>query len=174
MDRPAPTASTYPVAVIMERREKQRGPWSYTHWEAPGVVAGRETQTERRERRVIHQDGECIRYLWTNFSVQLVKDGCESYWSNLMAERPSLFIVCRQNDDNGDMEPFLVTANYDDIIGYMEVEDEVFSVPLPPDVYQWLERYVVENYVPRTPRKRRRSNWSESNDEQKPPSTRRH
>ena len=69
--------------------------------------------------------------------------------------------------------PFLVTANYDEIIGYQEVDDQVFSLPIPPEIYQWLERYVVNNYIPPQPRKRKRVKWSQEN-EQKPPPARRH
>ena len=43
-----------------------------------------------------------------------------------MASKPALFVVCREDEESGDLVPFLVTANYDDIIGYQEVDDQVF------------------------------------------------
>jgi hypothetical protein len=30
---------------------------------------------------------------------------------------------------------------------------------MPQVIYEWMERYVVENYVPQEKKKRRRKNW---------------
>ena len=101
--------------------------------------------------------------MWPGFQLTLYKDDAESYWNNLMAQSPSLFVVCRDKETahGNELEPFLVTANYDEIIGYQEVDDQVFSVPIPADIYEWLERYIVQNYKPPQRKKRRRANWKE-------------
>lgn len=158
----------------MERRLRRRNQWQFVEWKAIGVLTGAEHLSATTRRREIHEDGECRRVLWTGFVIRLVKDGAESYWSNLMAERPSLFVVCRRDEGADEPEPFVVTVNYDDIIGYQEVDDDVYRLPLPQDIYQWLERYVVNNYVPRQVKKRKRTNWSETSDVQAPPGQRRH
>lgn len=172
----APSAASdveFPVSIVMEGREKQRDQWRFVEWSAIGVLTAEELLEAGPRRLVIHEEGDCQRILWTNFSIRLVKDGAESYWSNLMAEHPSLFVVCRR-DDSGEPEPFLVTVNYDDIIGYEEVDDDVYSLPLPPDLCKWLERYVVNNYVPQVKKKRKRIDWSESTDVQASSGQRRH
>jgi hypothetical protein len=46
----------------------------------------------------------------------------------------------------------------------MEVSGTVFSAPIPPVIYQWLERYVVENYQPQEPKKRSRMNWTKEGE----------
>ncbi|MDJ0957746.1 MAG: DUF3305 domain-containing protein [Arenicellales bacterium] len=168
------TDTLFPVSVIMERREKRRGQWSYTEWKATGILVGNQLKKRYPEKCLLHEDKECRRFLWTNFVIELFKDGAESYWNNLMASKPSLFVVCRDDEETEDLEPFLVTANYDEIIGYLEVEDKVFSLPIPPEIYQWLERYVVNNYIPPERRKRKRTNWEDVRDEQTSPSARRH
>lgn len=168
------TDTEYPVSVVMERREKQRDRWSYTEWKATGILIGDQLKNRYPEKTLLHEDDECQRYLWTNFVIELVKDGAESYWNNLMASNPALFVVCRDDEDTEELEPFLVTANYDEIIGYLEVEDQVFALEIPPEVYQWLERYIVNNYIPPQRRKRKRTNWNEDSNEQAPPPTRRH
>lgn len=170
-----PTTDTeFPVSVVMERREKQRDRWRFVEWKAVGVLTGEEHLSNTSRHETIHEDGDCRRILCTNFRIRLVKDGGESYWSNLMAEHPSLFVVCRRDEASGEPTPFLVTANYDEIIGYQEVDDDVYRIPLPPDVYQWLERYVVSNYIPQQKKKRKRADWSEASHVQAPPSRRRH
>ena len=158
----------------MERREKQRDRWRFVEWTASGVLTGEQHLSDTSKRLVIHEEEGCRRIMWTNFSIRLLKDGAESYWSNLMAEHPSLFIVCHRDESDEEPEPFLVTVNYDDIIGYQEVDADVYRLPLPPDIYQWLERYVVNNYVPEVKKKRRRTDWSNSSHVQAPPSPRRH
>lgn len=168
------TDTEFPVSVVMERRDKQRDRWHFVEWKAVGVLTGSEHLSDVSERKTIHDGGGCRRILYTNFRVRLVKDGAESYWSNLMAEHPSLFVVCRRDEDEGEPTPFLVTANYDEIIGYQEVDDDVYRIPLPPDIYQWLERYVVANYTPQQKKKRKRADWSEVSHVQAPPSQRRH
>lgn len=170
----SPTDTEFPVSIVMERRLRRRAQWHFVEWKAIGVLTGQEHLSDNCRRRVIHEDEECQRVLWTGFVIRLVKDGAESYWSNLMAEQPSLFVVGRRDEDADEPKPFLVTVNYDAIIGYQEVDDDVYRLPLPQEIYQWVERYVVNNYVPKQVKKRKRTNWSESRDVQAPPGQRRH
>lgn len=162
------------MSIVMERRDKQRDRWRFVEWKAVGVLTGGEHIRDTSQRLVIHEEEKSQRILWTNFFIRLIKDAAESYWSNLMAEKPSLFIVCRRDEDGDEPVPFLVTVNYDQIIGFQEVDDDVYSLPLPPDIYQWLERYVVNNYVPEVRRKRKRADWSQTGHDQVPPNERRH
>ena len=169
-----PTETLYPVSVVMEKREKSRDQWSFTEWKVTGILpASQDEVAGYPDRVLVHEDNNCQRYLWRNFTIELLKDGAESYWNNLMASNPALFVVCRIDEASEDLEPFLVTANYDEIIGYLEVDDQVFSLSIPPEIYQWLERYIVKNYVPPERRKRKRTQWDEKND-QAPPPARRH
>lgn len=173
MDYSAVPETQFPVTIVMERRKRQRAQWHFVEWKAVGVLTGEEHLRDTIQRLVIHEDEECRRVLWTGFVIRLVNDGAESYWSNLMAKQPSLFVVSRRNEDD-EPEPFLVTVNYDHIIGYQEVDDDVYRLPLPQDIYQWLERYVVNNYIPKQTKKRKRTNWSETSHVTTPPSQRRH
>ncbi len=168
------TDTKFPVSVVMERREKSRGRWSFTEWKATAVLIDDRIENKLPEKHLIHEDPACTRYLWKHFVIELLKDGAESYWNNLMASNPALFVVCRSEEDTNEVEPFLVTPNYDEIIGYLEVDDEVFSLPIPPEIYQWLERYIVNNYIPPIRRKRKRANWDDNSNEQTPPPARRH
>lgn len=167
------TDSEFPVSVVMERREKQRDRWAFTEWKATGLLLGNQLTNRYPEKQLIYEDQEVKQYLWKNFVIELLRDGAESYWNNLMASNPAIFVVCRDDEETEELEPFLVTANYDEIIGYLEVEDQVFSLPIPPEIYNWLERYVVNNYVPPQRRKRKRVEWT-SDEQAPPPISRRH
>lgn len=149
--------SRFPVSVIVERQQIQHGRWSLPRWEAVGVVAGDDTAGQDVQKTVIRSDDEGEQYLWTGLTVDLYKDGGESYWTNLVGKTPSLYVVCREEDD--EIAPFLVTADCGEAGMHEESDDAVFAVPMPPEVGQWLERYVVENYVPQDKKKRKRKDW---------------
>lgn len=151
---------SFPVSVIMERRIVHHGQWQLPQWEVVGVVAGEHVGVAQRERSLIRSENGREQFLWTGFSVQLYRDSADSYWHNLVGKTPSLFVICQPQDDDGDLVPYIVSANYDEAGAHMEADGAVFSAPMPPEVYQWLERYVVANYAPREPQKRKRANWS--------------
>jgi len=155
-----------PVAILMERRMVERGRWRFPHWEVLGVVAGEGVSGRRVERTQVHGEAGAERHCWTGLELELYRDGAESYWYNLTSERPSLFVVCRSEED-GDMRPFAVTADHDEACAFTEVDESVYAVPMPPEVHQQVERFVVTHYVPKPRRKRRRSNWSEESGERR-------
>lgn len=160
------------VAVIMERRNRRHKQWSYVEWRATGVVPAQ--PVAEGYRTLIHSDPECERYLCGPLPLVLHKDGSESYWSNLTAAQPSLFVVCRQEEDDGSLDPFIVTFNYDEIAGYMEVDDPVFSFPIPGDLYPWIEEFVVTHFVPQERKKRKRKRWKEDSGNGPAPAQRQH
>ena len=158
----------FPISVILERREVRHGAIPMPQWDVVGVVAGDTISTPAEERCVvIHSDSERTETLWPGFDLVLYKDSADSYWYNLTAASPSLFVIC-QEDDEYELAPVHVSANYDEAGAHMEADDMVFSAPMPPEVYQWVERYVLENYVPQQPRKRKRENWTATKDKGQP------
>ena len=118
---------------------------------------------------LVSDDGERAQYMYSGLNVSLYKDGCESYWYNLQAETPYLFVICHHDDVADDesmaVEPAMVSANQDEANAHMESEDLVFSVPMPDKVIDWLERYVVEYYDPVIKKKRKRRNWADESEE---------
>ena len=151
-----------PVSVLLERRLARVGPWSQVQWEAVAAVAGEEVVSERGAATLVHEDDECQRYLWPGLVVELFPDGCESYWYNLLSERPSLFIVCFERDEEDEIEliPAIVTASQDEANAHLESDDPVYSVPMPEKIIEWVERFVVEHYEPEVKKKRKRQDWT--------------
>jgi hypothetical protein len=70
-------------------------------------------------------------------------------------------VICTETEDGG-MQPLIVTADGLEAAASTEGDDKVFRAPIPPDIYRRLEEFVVENYVPRERKKRKRRNWTES------------
>ena len=145
----------------MQRARVQRGPWSVPSWSAVSVVAGKHLSGEDAGCTPIREDEDEAQYLWSGLPLELYRDEAEAYWYNLTSEKPSLFVICHESPD-GELTPFRVTADRDAASVCLESEDQVFSVPVPPEIYQSLEQFVVQHYVPKERKKRKRKNWSES------------
>ncbi len=163
--------TVFPVSVIMEYSQVRQGRWTAPKWEVMGVVAGEKMATRHVKRALIRSESDRTQYLWTGLRLELFKDGAEAYWFNLSGDRPALYVACSCDDETGEVAPVLVTADSAEAGMHEEADDMVFSVPMPPEVHQWLERYVIENYVPREKKKRKRKNWIQDSDYGRRPQT---
>lgn len=151
--------SSIPVAVIMGRRMVGRDRWRVPSWRVVGVVAGGNLPGREARGEPIHSAGDEQQFLWGGLVLELYRDATESYWSNLVGSDPALYVLCTSADD-GTLEPEWVTADPNEAGSGVEGNDRVFASPIPPEVYQQLERFVVEHHVPHEKRKRKRADWS--------------
>lgn len=151
-----PLDQTFPVAVLLQRRPSSNA-WRPDSWRILGVVVG--AQAEPAGKRLVRNDPDGSEdYLWGGFQLRLHKDEAESYYYNLLAEQPSLYVVSRFGP-RYTPEPFLVTASFDEAHAYMEAEEDAQPVPMPAELHQWIETFVLEHYVPEKRRKRKRQDW---------------
>ncbi len=152
-----------PVSLVMERRTRRHGPWAYPQWAAVAVLKVGADGDGIRGGSIRIGSGEVEQHLWSGLRVSLHRDAAESYWYNLVGRQPSLFVICRTGRD-GELTPHAVTADYDEAGAHLEADDSVFAVPIAPDIRRRLEEYVMANYDPAPPTKRRRKNWTEASD----------
>ncbi len=149
----------FPVSVIMESRVSS-SPWVDEIWDAVGLVS--QAQAKQGDISEVKQGGS-KQIIYGGLKITLYADECESYYHNLMSPKPGCFIVTRGEDDEGnDTElpiPFLVTLSFDEAHAYLEGDDTVFSVPIPPELYRWAEAYILENYSAEKRKKRKRKDW---------------
>lgn len=148
-----------PVAILLERKIVQGKGWSVPEWNVVGVLSGEHSASEASEPVLVRENDD--QYLWGGYRLNLYLDSCESYWHNLTGELPSLFVICAETEDGG-MQPLIVTADGLEATASTEGDDKVFRAPIPPEIYLRIEKFVVENYVPRERKKRKRRNWTES------------
>lgn len=148
-----------PVAVVLEKKIVRGKGWSVSEWNVVGVLGGEHSGSEVSEPVLVRDEGD--QYLWGGYRLNLYLDSCESYWHNLTGALPSLFVICTETE-NGGMQPLVVTADGLEASASTEGDDKVFRAPIPPDIYLRIEKFVVENYVPREYKKRKRRNWTES------------
>jgi len=156
------------VSVLMSYRETQNNKWSDGQWEVSGLVVGERAESQnshKLSKQALRSDVKNPQILWSGFTVSLYRDDTESYYQNLTSDSPRAFIVCRTDEtDNEQLKPILVTLSYAEATSYMEVDELVYSVDMPPELYKWVEQFVLENYIPEKKRKRRRESWKETSE----------
>ena len=147
------------LAVVMEKKPSDH-PWADFSYQAVGVVV-REVQDDAIS--LLYKDTEKEQYLISGLSLQLHKDECESYYHNLMSPEPGCFIVANQPDDPSEMPvPYLVSLSFDEVHSYLEGDEQIYSVEIPAQLYQWAEAFVLTHYVAIKKTKRKLKNWSET------------
>lgn len=166
----------FPVTVIMERRPAKVSPWVDYVWTAIGVTVGDnvsdtagDTPADKREQAdkaaVTHIENDVQLHIHSGYQVKLYIDECDSYYRNLMSPSPHCFVVVRQDDDNDDPKPFIVSLSFDEAHAYLEGDDTVFAVDMPPELYRWTEAFVLTHYCPQERKKRKRKDWREKESE---------
>ena len=151
----------FPVTVIMERRPAQVSTWVDHVWKAIGIAVG-DAQDLPQDARVDGLAGDDVRLRFhSGFRVRLFADECESYYHNLMSDTPQCYIVVHEDEDEDEPAPFLVSLSFDEAHAYLEGDDTVFAVDIPPELYRWTESFVLAHYCPQPLKKRKRRNWSD-------------
>ncbi|MBG7601913.1 MAG: DUF3305 domain-containing protein [Gammaproteobacteria bacterium] len=146
----------FDISVIMEAR-RSHSVWIDEEWSAVGVSAGVLFDAHEEAQEILHEKG-VRRLLYPGFRIMLHVDECESYYHNLMAPHPSCYVVADIDEKNRPI-PFLVTLSFDEAHAYLEGDQEVYAVNIPPELYRWSEAYVLSHYVPQKKRKRKLDNW---------------
>ena len=147
------------ISVIMEKRPSDHA-WVDFTYQAVGVVASDQPR-ENQIEKVYEQDG-IERYLYSGLGIRLHVDECESYYHNLMSPQPGCYIVAGEPETPDEMpEPYLVSLSFDEVHAYLEGDELVYAVEIPPGLYQWAEAFILTHYVATKKTKRKLKNWKE-------------
>lgn len=150
---PSALPEDMPVTVIMRRYAVHATPWLDEKWQALAVLVPLDSQSESVLQPIPVEDVEDqLRY--EGLHLHLHKDQCESYYYNMLSDQPRLFVMARP-DDEGKPQPFHVSASFDEAGACMEGDELVFPVAIPPQIYRWMEAYVLIHYVPQLKYKRK-------------------
>ena len=144
---PSPIAP-YPVAVIMER-VKLANRWATERWETKGVM--RDIAPPGSGERIILSDENTTQILFPGLTLRLHLDEAEGYYLNITSPQPKVFVLWRLREEVA--RPELLTVSYHEGARWMDAEESVDGVALPPDLLQWIGEFVAEHYQPE-PRKK--------------------
>jgi hypothetical protein len=145
------------VAVVM-RRERIDNAWQPWRWELAEVVPHEEAFGH--EARLLLRNEREERWLHPGFRVELFRDDAEGYYLNVTTPAPCWFVLWRMDESAAPGEepiarPAMVSLSYHDAGRWLDAQETVEQVPAPPQVIEWLQAFVNENYV-LEPKKRKR------------------
>ncbi|MEO7941268.1 MAG: DUF3305 domain-containing protein [Burkholderiaceae bacterium] len=148
------------VAVIM-RRQRIDGPmrrWQPWRWVLDSVVP--HEAAFGSVARLLREDDVAQHWLHPGFAVELFRDDAEGYYLNATTDAPGWFVMWRlQQDAAWGPEPMpvpcMVSLSYHDAGRWLDAQETVEQVPLPPDVRAWLQAFVDEHHVIEPKRRKR-------------------
>jgi hypothetical protein len=138
----------YPIAVIMER-VRLANRWATERWDAKGVV--RDETPSGSGERIIVSDERATQILFPGFLLKLRPDEAEGYIYNITSPQPKVFIMWRMRDDIA--RPESLTVSYHEGARWMDTEETVGGVALPPDLLPWIAEFGALHYKPEPKKK---------------------
>jgi hypothetical protein len=149
MDAKLPSRTApYPIAVIMER-VRLANRWATERWEAKGVV--RDLTEPGSGERVIVNDERITQILFPGFLLKLYPDEAEGYLYNVSSPEPKVFVMWRMRDEIA--RPESLTVSYHEGARWMDTEETVGGVTLPPDLLPWIAEFAAVHYKPEPKKK---------------------
>ena len=142
-----------PVTVIMRRYSVHATPWLSEKWQALAVLVPLDSPPQSAPQ-ALPIDGVDDQLRYEGLRLSLHKDQCESYYYNMLSDQPRLFVLAHPDDEERP-RPFHVSASFDEAGAGMEGDELVFPVAIPPQIYRWMEAYVLIHYVPQLKYKRK-------------------
>ena len=149
--------SAMPISIFMESRPSN-SQWADEYWKAVGVTVGQHADAGIDRVRLVFEEQGLKRYLYSGFQLKLYVDQCESYYHNLVSPYPKCYVITEINEE-GVPVPILVSMSFDEAHAYLEGDDQIYAVEIPPEVYVWTEAYVIANYFPEKKIKRKFNDW---------------
>jgi len=140
----------YPLAIIMER-VRLRNRWATERWDAKGAV--RDLTPPGGGEQVIVSEEDLTQVLFPGFVLKLHPDEAEGYIYNVTSPQPRLFVMWRLTETLA--RPVSLTASYHEGLRWMDTEETVGGVALPPDLMPWIAEFAQAHYRPEEKKKKR-------------------
>jgi len=152
-----------PLGVVLQRRESDHE-WLDYDWSVASVLPGAaDTEDWKVLRSGTDQEGDWTQFHAGTLPLEIFRKETEGYKFNLTLERPSVFIVLRESDDEEDehdLYPFLVTVCPYEAQDYLDSGEEIVeSVPMPEAVMAWLADYIEQHHVDEPFKKRKQKKF---------------
>lgn len=138
----------FPVSVVLKRHWRQHGQWRFPQWDVVSVVAETRVPVSQAPEPAYQRrqdEREDAYFEWSNLWLELFRDGLQAYYQNLMGQKPSLFILCRDDHEHTGVAPVAISANFADAEAHMETDGVVLDTPLEAPFSKWIADYVLNN-----------------------------
>ncbi|HRE21816.1 MAG TPA: DUF3305 domain-containing protein [Rhabdaerophilum sp.] len=154
------------VGVFVDKR-KAVSPWIDHTWAAAAVVIGM-PQAPRMTLIEKHPDFE--RYYAGSAALLLASGETGNYRDNLMSGAPKLWVILREDPEDGELSLLTVTADPSEGESYAETECNIVeTVPMIPEIAGLVADFVDRFHVEREFYKRKRDKVDFSQGGRRPP-----
>lgn len=114
--------------------------------------------------RLLRDDGKTARWLHPGFEVALYQDEGEGYHLNLSSGAPVWFVMWRVSEtDPPEAKPEIVSLSYNEAGRWLDAQERVDNLPLPPETTAWLQAYTDQHYRPEPKRRQRPASFKPAN-----------
>ncbi len=157
------------VAVVM-RKERIEGAMS--RWQTDRWVLD-EVQLQEpgfgTEPRMLYKNESMQRWLHGGLRVELFEDDAEGYQLNASTPAPCWFVLWRMEEEAGIADeplarPVVVSLSYHDASRWLDAQEMVEQVPVPPAVLEWMQSFIAVHYQPEAKRVKRPESFKSLKD----------
>lgn len=143
------TEMRYPVALLLSRNWKFAGQWRYPHWEIVSILPAANTAVNtddipQMQYRHVHTAESGDHYLWSGLWLEFFRDAMQAYYQNMTGARPSLFVLCNEQDETPGLAPISISASHGDAEAHMESDGIVLVTPLTAPFSGWLADFLLQ------------------------------
>jgi hypothetical protein len=149
----------FDLSVVMEKIATGNR-WQSEKWQLAGVLPPMEGDTPLV---LIRREG-LTQVRHPGFAVELYPDEAEGYFLNVVAPDPRVFVAWRLDEAGLEARPHLVTLSYNEAARWMDAQETVESVAIPPDMLAILREWVQAHYKPPEKKQRVRPKSFESKE----------
>jgi Protein of unknown function (DUF3305) len=110
---------------------------------------------------------ECWKH--AGYIAKLYIDDAEGYYLNVSTDAPCWFVLWRMEEvanisDEPIAKPEMVSLSYHDAGRWLDAQETVEQVPLPPEVIVWLKAFVDEHHVAELKKRKRPESFKRLED----------
>ncbi|HYD45867.1 MAG TPA: DUF3305 domain-containing protein [Phenylobacterium sp.] len=155
-DAPAAGAAAHPCCTVAVVIEREAHPNRWEDWRFRIAEVLPDDGAFGSEPRLLRDDGRLARFLHPGLAVTLFRDEGEGYYLNLTSGAPVWFVTWRVSDEDPSRAwPEAVTLSYNEAARWLDAQERVDNLPLPPEMQAWLATFTDAHYRPE-PKQRRR------------------
>ncbi len=146
------------VAIFM-RREAVPGAmarWQTHRWLLAEVLP--QMASFGSEPRCLRQTDDEALWIYPAWQLELFTDDAEGYWLNLTSPTPSIFVMWRLQEDDGQAPravPQALSLSYHDAGRWLDAQETVDNVPAPAEVVAQMRAFTEAFHVPEVKKRQR-------------------
>lgn len=145
--------------------------WQSHRWVLESVVLDNSFSTPVFEKSAVllNKNDSNERWKHAGYKAELFTDDAEGYYLNVTTEAPCWFVLWRMEEEAGICDepiakPEAVSLSYNDAGRWLDAQETVEQVPLPPEVVVWLQAFVDEHHVLETKKRKRPESFKRLED----------